>query len=80
MRVLLNILIAAISCIFAVHPSVAEELPSVTIEYLAHASFVILAPDGKRLLIDPYADRVWIGYDFPKAGDSRRGIDQPSPF
>ena len=56
-----------LGCIFVVHLSEAKGPSSVTIEYLAHASFIIHAPDGKRLLIDPYADRVWIGYDFPKA-------------
>lgn len=36
-----------------------------TIEYIAHASFLITGPDGSRVLIDPYASRVWLGYDFP---------------
>lgn len=42
------------------------EAERVTIEYIAHACFRIHAPDGTRILIDPYADRVWIGYDFPE--------------
>jgi L-ascorbate metabolism protein UlaG (beta-lactamase superfamily) len=37
----------------------------VAIEYLAHACFRIHSPGGARLLIDPFASRVWIGYDFP---------------
>ena len=37
-----------------------------TIEYIAHASFLITGPDGTRVLIDPYASRVWLGYDFPE--------------
>ena len=37
----------------------------VAIEYVAHACFRIYAPDGTRILIDPYASRVWLGYDFP---------------
>jgi L-ascorbate metabolism protein UlaG (beta-lactamase superfamily) len=39
--------------------------PTVTLEYVAHACFRITAPTGERLLLDPFADRVWIGYDFP---------------
>lgn len=39
---------------------------AVTIEYLAHASFVITSPEGDRVLIDPYASQVWLGYDFPE--------------
>lgn len=42
------------------------EARGVTIEYLAHASFVITSPEGDRVLIDPYASRVWLGYDFPE--------------
>jgi L-ascorbate metabolism protein UlaG (beta-lactamase superfamily) len=38
---------------------------SVTLEYVAHASFRIVSPTGERLLVDPYASRVWLGYDFP---------------
>lgn len=37
----------------------------VGIEYIAHASFVLSSPSGNRVLIDPYASRVWLGYDFP---------------
>jgi L-ascorbate metabolism protein UlaG (beta-lactamase superfamily) len=40
---------------------------AVTIEYLAHACFRLTSPSGKQILIDPYASRVWIGYDFPAA-------------
>ena len=39
---------------------------SVTIEYLAHASFIVTGPEGERILIDPYQSRVWLGYDFPE--------------
>lgn len=38
----------------------------VTLEYVAHASFIIESPEGTRLLLDPFADRVWLGYDFPE--------------
>src|SRR5262245_18799608 len=37
----------------------------VEIEYVAHACFRIRWPGGKRILIDPYASQVWLGYDFP---------------
>lgn len=43
-----------------------QNAPHITIEYIAHASFIIESPGGTRLLLDPYADRVWLGYDFPE--------------
>lgn len=43
----------------------ADSHAAVTIEYVAHACFRITAPGGERLLIDPFASRVWIGYDYP---------------
>jgi len=43
----------------------ARENRTVTIEYVAHACFRLTSPAGKRVLIDPYASRVWLGYDFP---------------
>lgn len=39
---------------------------AIRIEYIAHASFRITGPQGSRVLLDPYADRVWLGYEFPK--------------
>jgi L-ascorbate metabolism protein UlaG (beta-lactamase superfamily) len=45
--------------------AVANETSSVTIEYIAHACFRLTSPSGKQVLIDPYASRVWLGYDFP---------------
>ncbi|MEQ8303028.1 MAG: MBL fold metallo-hydrolase [Cyclobacteriaceae bacterium] len=35
------------------------------IEYIAHACFRIHTSD-KTIMLDPYADKVWIGYSFPK--------------
>src|SRR5437773_12374026 len=43
----------------------ARENRAATIEYIAHACFRITSPAGKQVLIDPYASRVWLGYDFP---------------
>src|SRR5262249_41924336 len=37
----------------------------VTVEYIAHACFRVTSPSGKQVLMDPYASRVWLGYDFP---------------
>ena len=37
----------------------------VEFEYIAHSCFRIRSPGGKRILIDPFASRVWLGYDFP---------------
>lgn len=36
------------------------------VEYIAHAAFRLVASDGSALVIDPYADRVWISYEFPR--------------
>lgn len=37
----------------------------VAIEFIAHSCFRIHSPKGTRILIDPFASRVWLGYDFP---------------
>lgn len=37
----------------------------VEIEYVAHASFRLRDEHGTELLIDPFASRVWLGYDWP---------------
>lgn len=42
----------------------------VTIEYIAHASFRVTSPEGKQVILDPYASKVWIGYAFPKNMDA----------
>lgn len=38
---------------------------SVSIEYIAHACF-ILKSGSSAIMIDPYADQVWLGYDFQR--------------
>jgi L-ascorbate metabolism protein UlaG (beta-lactamase superfamily) len=38
----------------------------VAIESIAHACFRIHSDEGSRILIDPYASRVWLSYDFPE--------------
>ncbi len=43
----------------------AKNSGPVVIEYIAHACFRLTSPLGKQILIDPYASRIWIGYDFP---------------
>lgn len=62
-------------CLFACNPpdpSTAKEQPpaklgneEVLIEYLAHASFRLHHADH-ILLLDPFADSIWIAYDFPE--------------
>ena len=37
----------------------------VAIEYIGHAAFRIHSPGGTRIIVDPFASRVWLGYDFP---------------
>ena len=39
----------------------------VTLEYIAHASFVLEASNGQRLIIDPYNSERWLGYTFPES-------------
>lgn len=42
-----------------------QPTPGIEIEYIAHSSFLLRAGEGAELLIDPYASRVWLGYDWP---------------
>jgi L-ascorbate metabolism protein UlaG (beta-lactamase superfamily) len=50
-------------------PDTADAQPasqgSVLVEYIAHASFRVTSPAGHAVVIDPYASRVWLGYDYP---------------
>src|SRR5262245_47413038 len=64
-----SLLLAAILCLTPTVSSQAEGSPSnanaVRIEFIAHACFRVTSPAGKQVLIDPYASRIWLGYDFP---------------
>ena len=54
------------ACVGADEASLSEERAEdvgIEVEYVAHASFLLRADDGTQLLIDPYASRVWLGYD-----------------
>ena len=44
-----------------------EPAPVVHLEYVAHAAFRIESAAGTTALVDPFASRVWLGYDFPDA-------------
>lgn len=46
--------------------SVKLDRGEVALEYIAHSSFRIRTAKGTRILIDPYASRMWLGYDFPQ--------------
>jgi L-ascorbate metabolism protein UlaG (beta-lactamase superfamily) len=46
-------------------PYSATTKAAVKVEYIAHACFRVTSPSGKQILLDPYASRVWLGYDFP---------------
>ena len=64
------LLFAALAVVFCLPTSAATEDASrenaaVNIEYIAHACFRVTSLSGKQILIDPYASRVWLGYDFP---------------
>jgi len=47
----------------------APQAPGGTLEYIAHAAFLLRSPGGTEVLIDPYASAVWLGYDFPEGLD-----------
>jgi len=59
-------IILAASLLFTTAAVDSRAADTVSFEYIAHAAFRITAPSGERLLIDPFASRVWIGYDFPE--------------
>ena len=43
-----------------------QTVAQVTLEYIAHACFVVENTAGQRLVIDPYNGSRWLGYDFPQ--------------
>jgi len=49
--------------------SVEDAAGAIEFEYIAHASFLLRDGNGTELLIDPYASRVWLGYDWPEDVD-----------
>ena len=50
----------------ALAPALAQAAGAeATIEYVAHACFVIESPAGTRVAIDPYNTNRWLGYHFP---------------
>lgn len=46
-------------------PRIRLPAGQVAIEYIAHSCFRIHTAGGARLVIDPFASRVWLGYEFP---------------
>ena len=66
MRVRSTLLLAALAAAGCKSDVPAPKAAAVGIEYIAHASFRIHTEAGATLLIDPYASRVWLGYDFPE--------------
>lgn len=63
-RILLNFILIS-TTVIAWAQSDGGNRNSVNIEYIGHACFILEANES-RIMIDPYADRVWLGYDFPK--------------
>jgi L-ascorbate metabolism protein UlaG (beta-lactamase superfamily) len=65
-----------VESLMSARPPITVDIPSdarlrlnpgeVAIESIAHACFRIHSGAGNRILIDPYASRVWLGYDFPQ--------------
>ena len=37
----------------------------VLIDYIAHASFQLTSPEGTRVVLDPFNNHIWLGYQFP---------------
>jgi len=60
-----RLLAVAVWALTATSPGVAQDVEGVEIEYIAHACFRLHSPEGSTVLIDPFASRVWIGYDLP---------------
>jgi L-ascorbate metabolism protein UlaG (beta-lactamase superfamily) len=62
----LLLLVAGVLCSVLTIGTQAENHSStpetVRVEFIAHACFRITSPAGKRVLIDPYASRIWLGY------------------
>ncbi len=57
--------VAAALMAVAVSPLFGHPASPTMVEYIAHACFRIESSTGASVLIDPYASRVWLGYDFP---------------
>lgn len=69
-RAALFLAVAATNAALVALPLAAGASPvpgaeGVTIEYIAHAAFRITSPGGHSVLVDPFASRTWIGYDYP---------------
>jgi L-ascorbate metabolism protein UlaG (beta-lactamase superfamily) len=47
-------------------PRLRLQTGQVVIEYIAHSCFRIHTASGARIIIDPFASRMWLGYDFPQ--------------
>src|SRR3954470_3012228 len=62
---LATLVAVALTPVYAGAEDSAKDNRPVTVEYIAHACFRVTSPAGKQVLIDPYASRVWLGYDFP---------------
>lgn len=60
--ILLGLLGAAPS---ALRGQALEAPASPTLEYLAHASFVVQSATGTRVVVDPFNSERWLGYTFP---------------
>lgn len=60
-----RLLAIAVWALTATSPGVAQDVEGVEIEYIAHACFRLHSPEGSTVLIDPFASRVWLGYDLP---------------
>jgi len=61
----LALALAAASLTLVAGTSPARAVEGATIEYIAHAAFRITSPGGHSVLVDPFASRTWIGYDYP---------------
>ncbi len=58
------LIVPSVLFLSALNAGAAEN--GVSVEYIAHASFRITSPEGRKIIVDPYASNVWIGYDYPE--------------
>ncbi len=58
----MRIALSALAAIVLTAPLAAQP---VTVEYIAHAAFVVHSPLGAAVAIDPYNSNRWLGYRYP---------------
>ncbi len=81
-RDMATLLLLAASLLIAWPPTAAatsQDPPAraVVLQYLGHSCFVVTAPEGDRLVIDPYASGEWPGLSLPHPHADRVLVSHP---